>query len=302
LLSGYVLAVAATVVMLLTRLALGSVLGQDAPLLLFAVSVAVAAAWGGIGPGLLATVLALGLADYFLLPPLNSFGIVRTSDQVRSAMFCLEGAFITLLIESRHRVAAREAEGLRELARSQARVAEVERYQRTFLRDVLSSVTGGRLHLCETAADLPEPLPDCSDDPLHLTAQSLRSVRHRVIEVAQATGLESDRGHDLLTAVGEAIQNALRHAGGGTARVCADRNASVVQVWVQDAGTGIEMSRLPQATLERGYSGGGGGFGHGFWLMLQTADRVWLLTGLEGTTLVLEQGREAPQPEWLSQA
>ena len=39
-----------------------------------------------------------------------------------------------------------------------------------------------------------------------------------------------------------------------------------------------------------------GTFGHGFWLMLNTLDRVWFLTGPTGITLMLEQGRI---PDWL---
>jgi hypothetical protein len=39
--------------------------------------------------------------------------------------------------------------------------------------------------------------------------------------------------------------------------------------------------------------------GHGFFMMLQTCDRVYLLTGATGTTVVLEQERNAPEPTWL---
>jgi hypothetical protein len=59
------------------------------------------------------------------------------------------------------------------------------------------------------------------------------------------------------------------------------------------------MSRLPRATLERGFTTAPGNFGHGFWFMLQTVDRVWLLTGPAGTTVVLEQNKEAPEPGWM---
>jgi PAS domain S-box-containing protein len=183
---------------------------------------------------------------------------------------------------------------------AEQRLAEGDAHQRAFLRDVLVSVTGGKLRLCDNDAALPVPLPGCGL-PVPLTGQSLRAARHTAMEAARAAGLDSNRANDLLIAVGEATQNAVRHAGGGQVRVCADEGVGLVQVWTEDQGTGIEVARLPQATLERGYSGGGGGFGHGFWLMLQTVDRVWLLTGPRGTTVVLEQGREAPQPNWLAE-
>jgi hypothetical protein len=38
--------------------------------------------------------------------------------------------------------------------------------------------------------------------------------------------------------------------------------------------------------------------GFGFELILQTIDRVWLLTGASGTVLVIEQGRIAPGVAW----
>ena len=105
------------------------------------------------------------------------------------------------------------------------------------------------------------------------------------------------RWQDMVTAVGEASMNAVVHAGGGMGRVCASRSGTV-QVWVQDQGLGIAVEHLPRATLEKGYTTAGT-LGHGMKMMLQTADRLWLLTGPAGTTIVLEQDRVAPLPDWL---
>ena len=71
-----------------------------------------------------------------------------------------------------------------------------------------------------------------------------------------------------------------------------------VQVRVEDHGTGISMENLPRAALSRGFSTKAT-LGHGLKMMLQTADRVYLLTGPGGTTVVLEQERERPVPNWL---
>ncbi|MEJ5297479.1 MAG: hypothetical protein WHZ52_05520, partial [Armatimonadota bacterium] len=49
--------------------------------------------------------------------------------------------------------------------------------------------------------------------------------------------------------------------------------------------------------LERGFTTAGT-WGHGFWMMLKLADRVWLHTGQDGTTVVLEQDRDRPAPHW----
>lgn len=94
--------------------------------------------------------------------------------------------------------------------------------------------------------------------------------------------------------------NAVVHAGGGRAEVYTDRH-DTVQVWIEDQGGGIAMESLPRAAFERGYTTAGT-MGHGFFLMLKTADRVHLLTTPSGTTVVLEQHADPPVPVWLERA
>ncbi len=174
---------------------------------------------------------------------------------------------------------------------------ENEHRQRVFLRDVLASVTEGKLRLCDAASDLPAPLPAAAE-PIELSKPSLRWLRQVTREVAISFGFPPERWHDLLTAVGEASMNAVVHAGGGWARVHASAQGTI-QVWIEDMGAGIDVERLPRATLERGYTTAGS-LGHGFWMMLRSADRVWLLTGPEGTRVVLEQDCAEPEPSWLT--
>ena len=100
----------------------------------------------------------------------------------------------------------------------------------------------------------------------------------------------------VITATGEAAMNAAVHAGDGEGRVYLDRVAGKVQVWIIDTGGGIAEQHLHKATLRRGFSLAGT-LGHGFWLMLHTVDRLWLLTSAGGTTVVLEHGREPPAQE-----
>ena len=165
------------------------------------------------------------------------------------------------------------------------------------LRDVLLSVTEGKFRLCDGTQDLPprrpSPLPPI---PLSLVS-GLAELRRQARQAAADCGLPEERRQDLETAVGEAAMNAVVHGGGGEGRVCVDGD-SVVQVWVRDRGTGITMEHLPRATLERGYTTAGT-LGHGFWLMLNMVDRLWLLTGPDGTTVVLEQRKTPPEPLWL---
>lgn len=169
--------------------------------------------------------------------------------------------------------------------------------QRSFLQQVLASVTEGKLSLCDGPEELPAPLIPAGE-PLELTKKSIRDLRAAVVAASLAKGFADERWQDIETAVGEAAMNAVVHARDGFGRVCAGPD-DTVQVWIEDRGGGIAIDRLPQATLERGYTTAGS-LGHGFWLILKTVDRVWLLTGESGTTVVLEQDREASTPSWLN--
>jgi K+-sensing histidine kinase KdpD len=69
----YAVAVLAVVVVLLLKLLLDPLIVEQSPFLLLAGAVMVGAWFGGLGPGLLATVLGALAADYFFLPPAGSF-------------------------------------------------------------------------------------------------------------------------------------------------------------------------------------------------------------------------------------
>lgn len=167
--------------------------------------------------------------------------------------------------------------------------------QQAFLRDVMLSVTGGRLHLCHAPSDLPVPLRACGEPiPLAMTG-GIRDLRDQARDAAVAQGFADERWHDLVTATSEAAMNAVVHAGGGWGRVCV--GGDTIQVWVEDGGKGIDVAHLPRATLEKGYSSAGT-LGHGLKMVLSTADRVFLMTGPTGTTVVLEGDRADPPPAW----
>lgn len=78
--------------------------------------------------------------------------------------------------------------------------------------------------------------------------------------------------------------------------MCLDENGTV-QVWVRDQGEGINVENLPRAALSKGDTTAGS-LGHGMKMMLESVDRLWLLTGPEGTTVVMEQDRLPPPPPW----
>jgi PAS domain S-box-containing protein len=190
--------------------------------------------------------------------------------------------------------------------------ASATRQQQAFLRDVLISVTEGHLYLCATEDELPVPLSrptnvSCFEEvgargeAIQLTTATLSEVRRQVRTMATLADFPDERMMGLMSAASECAMNAVTHGGEyAEARVLLSEDGSTLQVWVQDQGSGIDVSELPKATLMKGYSGAGGsgGFGHGFFLMLQYIDRIYLLTGPQGTTVVIEQGRIPPPDEF----
>jgi anti-sigma regulatory factor (Ser/Thr protein kinase) len=155
-------------------------------------------------------------------------------------------------------------------------------------------VTEGQLRLCYDRSDLPEPCGETVARMVMSSSSALSRFRCVVREAARTLGIAVVRQHDLETAVGEAAMNAIVHAGSGIGTVYASQGDSkapaMLQVWVEDEGSGIAFESLPKATLERGYSSSGT-LGYGFWMILKTADRIWLYTSPSGTTVVLEQDK-----------
>ena len=174
---------------------------------------------------------------------------------------------------------------------------EMQARQRTFLRDVLASVTEGKLRLCFSAGDLPAPLTPVGGPVVLTRTGSLGDFRHLTDEAAVSAGLSEEQRSDLALSVGEAAMNAVVHAGTGTGRVSVS-DGGTVQVRIEDHGAGIAVENLPKATLERGYTTAGT-MGHGLKIMLQALDRLWLLTSPAGTTVVLEKDRREQGPDWL---
>lgn len=93
----YGLAVVCVIVALLVRLGLAPIFGERSPLLLFLIGVTVAAWYGGVGPGLLAMILGLLLADYYFISPLFALGPANQQQFVQFALFVAEGIAISLL-------------------------------------------------------------------------------------------------------------------------------------------------------------------------------------------------------------
>jgi PAS domain S-box-containing protein len=184
-----------------------------------------------------------------------------------------QGYFVALLEDITER---RKAE--------QALRRQEEDIRRAYV-DVLDAVTGGKLILLseETfVAELGRPLGD--EMPI-TSPEQLAEARRRVVDACERRYPGRIRHADLLSPLGEALANALKHAGGGTCRVFATDDC--LQVAVADEGPGIDFRTLPRATLVSGFSTAAS-LGMGFTIMLQLCDRVLLSTRPGRTDVGLE--------------
>jgi signal transduction histidine kinase/ActR/RegA family two-component response regulator len=92
--SRYFVAIAAIAVAFAARFLLEPALGNVAPLLVFTLSVMVAAWYGGLGPGLLATALSLLLGDYFFIAE-------SAAERIEEVLFLGIGISISILSQVR---------------------------------------------------------------------------------------------------------------------------------------------------------------------------------------------------------
>jgi PAS domain S-box-containing protein len=95
----YGVAALAVALVLLLRLLLAPLITPESPFLLLAGAVMIAAWFGGLGPGLLATALGMLAADYFFLPPQGSFtgpGVAF----LPLVLFAVQGVVISSLTEA----------------------------------------------------------------------------------------------------------------------------------------------------------------------------------------------------------
>jgi signal transduction histidine kinase len=93
----YVVAAGAVVASAFLRLVLDPVFGDESPMLAFVVGVAVAALYGGRGPGLFATAFSVVLGQYYFVGTRYTFVPNSTLEIVRQALFAFEGVVISYL-------------------------------------------------------------------------------------------------------------------------------------------------------------------------------------------------------------
>ena len=138
---------------------------------------------------------------------------------------------------------------------------------------------GGVVHAAEMFG---EPLPEPSVSAVSYVFDGTTvtdAIKHAATEAAEL-GLDSERLADLANALGEILDNSVRHGGGGgTLRLWHDREAYVCEI--RDAGH-IEdpmIGRRPPAENPSRRSG--------LWLVNQLCDMVQLRSSEHGTTVRL---------------
>jgi len=158
-----------------------------------------------------------------------------------------------------------------------------EAQRRQFYRDTIYCVTSGELSI----VDEPSIARYISQAELVidvLDAESASNARHRLTEYCRQVGLTGESLEKFEGAIGEALANVVKHAGGGKAYAGHDENS--VWVAVEDHGPGIESLLIPRAILLRGYSTKPS-LGIGYSVILAACDQVLLKTDPTGTTVVM---------------
>jgi PAS domain S-box-containing protein len=130
----YSVAVLAVGGALVIKLLLDPFTGQH-PFLLLAGAVLVGAWFGGLGPGLLATVLATVVADYLFLRPVGSFTGLSLST-VPLVLFMLQGVMISSLVEALHSARKRAETSAQEARNRQERLRRSEEHFRSLVESV----------------------------------------------------------------------------------------------------------------------------------------------------------------------
>jgi two-component system cell cycle sensor histidine kinase/response regulator CckA len=98
----YTCAIALTAIVLPARFGFGFSADQGPALALFIFPIAISAYLGGLGPGLLSTILAAGLSLYYLLSPTHDFHAVLALNRLDLTSLVAAGIFVSIIAE-RHR-------------------------------------------------------------------------------------------------------------------------------------------------------------------------------------------------------
>ena len=118
--TAYAIALVVTIVTLLARWSMSSWVGGRPVLVLFLIPIIVSAHVGGLGPGLLSTLLVALGTSYFLLEPGHAFFIGKPLDFAQWAILVGTGVLVSALNEELRRARRRDASTIEQLREAQA--------------------------------------------------------------------------------------------------------------------------------------------------------------------------------------
>ena len=206
----------------------------------------------------------------------DRMGLLQLNDR-REGMFSLEAIGLW------ERFADYLAVALAKLAAEEALRAS-EAHKRDFYRQTILAATEGKLVISER-----DEIDQIAGTPLCEwqieSIQDVGIVRVEATAAAREAGMDESRIYDFMACVVESTGNAAKHAKRGQAALY-EQEGTLLFV-VSDSGPGISAMRLPDVALTKGYTTAGT-LGMGYKVMISFADKVYLATGPEGTTVALE--------------
>lgn len=119
-------AVVLSLLFVILRWILGQFIEDNVPYAILFVPIALSAFYGGMGAGLVAVLTTILVADYFLVPPVYTFGLPDARAVLYTVLFSISGLVVSFLGElGRNAVlqSSNEAE-IRKVAQNQAHIAE----------------------------------------------------------------------------------------------------------------------------------------------------------------------------------
>ncbi len=132
-LSLYCLAFILTIATSFLRQDISASFGGRPLLILFMLPIIISALWGGLGPGLMATVVAAAVSDYFIFAPIKSFKIAAVNDLIQWSLLIVNGLLVSFMSELLHRSRNSEIAKCLQLDEFQGELRQTETlFQKTF--------------------------------------------------------------------------------------------------------------------------------------------------------------------------
>jgi PAS domain-containing protein len=222
----YSVAIAIVLIAAVLRLVFLQALETHNAFITFYPAVMLAALYGGLRAGVLATFLAAALADYFWIEPAGSFIVTRPADWLGLAIFAINCLLVSWVVEL--------------LRNAQARLQRVEAERRAELERTIAERTA-ELDLAKTEAEL----ANVAKSRLHLAATATEAELQAVFDAVPA-GVWITRDPSCETMQGNRIGNAWMRIPEGTNASKSAPDPSILRFEVLDKdGLPVPTDQLP---------------------------------------------------------